>query len=106
MRVIAPADLPAKLGSDLFSRTTIWRAEKAGTWPKRIRFSARKYGWLETEIDAWIAARISERATSPPQPLQEPVGAGREFLARSQAVTPLAKFPLLQKVKQRGGGVE
>mgnify|MGYP002813704002 CR=1 FL=1 len=39
------------------SRTTIWRLERAGTFPSRIRLSENSVGWLAQEISNWLAAR-------------------------------------------------
>jgi len=39
------------------SRTTIWRMEKAGNFPTRRHLSARRIGWLEADIEAWITTR-------------------------------------------------
>jgi prophage regulatory protein len=36
------------------SRTTIWRDEKAGTFPKRVKLGARAVGWLRSDLEAWI----------------------------------------------------
>ncbi|RUX42140.1 AlpA family transcriptional regulator [Mesorhizobium sp. M4A.F.Ca.ET.050.02.1.1] len=32
-----------------------------GTFPKPIKLGAKSVGWLKTELDAWIEARIAER---------------------------------------------
>ncbi len=39
------------------SRPSIWRLERDGKFPKRLQISANAVGWLESEVDAWIAAR-------------------------------------------------
>jgi prophage regulatory protein len=40
----------------------LWRMEKANRFPKRLHLGqGRKIAWVESEIDAWLAARISER---------------------------------------------
>jgi len=39
------------------SPTTMWRLEKAGTFPRRIQLGARRVGWEISEIDSWIEAR-------------------------------------------------
>ncbi|MGO9268095.1 MAG: helix-turn-helix transcriptional regulator [Candidatus Binataceae bacterium] len=39
------------------SRVTLWRLERSGQFPKRRKLSARAVGWLESEIQAWIAER-------------------------------------------------
>lgn len=40
------------------SRPTIYRWMVAGTFPKAIPIGASAVGWVESEIDAWIAARV------------------------------------------------
>lgn len=50
-----------------FSDTTIWRWEKAGTFPERIQITeAGAVGWYEDEIDAWIAERVRGLGKRPP----------------------------------------
>lgn len=39
------------------SRTQIWRLERAGKFPPRIRLGANRIGWRETDIERWIASR-------------------------------------------------
>lgn len=39
------------------SRTTVWRLEKAGQFPKRRQISSNCVGWSATELDKWIATR-------------------------------------------------
>jgi hypothetical protein len=39
----------------------IWRLEKAGRFPRRVKLGPNSVGWVSTEIDAWIEARIAER---------------------------------------------
>jgi prophage regulatory protein len=37
------------------SRTSIWRKERAGTFPKRVKLGAgRAVGWLRADLDNWI----------------------------------------------------
>ena len=43
------------------SRSSIDRLERAGLFPTRIRISANSIGWLEAEIDQWIAARAERQ---------------------------------------------
>lgn len=38
-------------------RTTLWRWEKDGVFPRRRRLSPSIVGWLESEVDAWLASR-------------------------------------------------
>jgi len=44
-----------------FKRERIRQLEAMGKFPKRIALSARRNVWIEGEVDAWVAARISER---------------------------------------------
>jgi prophage regulatory protein len=39
------------------SRSTIYRLEAMGDFPKRVRLSSRSVGWLTDEITAYIASR-------------------------------------------------
>lgn len=52
--IIRPRDLPRETG---LSRTTIWRLEKNGTFPKRIRLSAGAVGYRRAEVEAWRESR-------------------------------------------------
>ena len=40
------------------SRSTIYQRIKEGTFPSPISLGAKAVGWLESEIDAWLAERI------------------------------------------------
>lgn len=40
------------------SRTTIYDLANAGNFPKPVRLGARAVGWLESEVDAWLAAQV------------------------------------------------
>ena len=39
------------------SRSTIWRLERRGEFPKHRRISTNAVGWLEQEINEWMLAR-------------------------------------------------
>lgn len=43
------------------SRVQLWRNERDGKFPKRVRMSAARHAWVESEIDDFIAARIAAR---------------------------------------------
>ena len=45
------------------SRTTIWRMERAGQFPRRVLLSARAVGWQECELKAWVARRLAARGS-------------------------------------------
>ena len=38
-------------------RTTLWRWEQAGAFPRRRSFGPNTVGWLESEITEWIEGR-------------------------------------------------
>jgi prophage regulatory protein len=40
------------------SRTTRWRLEKVGKFPKRIKISQASIGWVEEDIHKWMEDRI------------------------------------------------
>jgi prophage regulatory protein len=46
------------------SRTTIWRLEEAGTFPRRRKLSAGAVGWMEEEIDRWLHERVAVQTRS------------------------------------------
>jgi len=44
-----------------YSKVQLWRKEKVGDFPKRVRIGGNRHGWLEREIDDWIASRVAAR---------------------------------------------
>lgn len=42
----------------------ILRLEKSGKFPRRIKVGPNRVAWLLSEIEAWVAARVSERDVS------------------------------------------
>ncbi len=44
------------------SDSTIWRMEKSGLFPKRLKIGGNSVGWLKSEIDEWIETRAEQRA--------------------------------------------
>ena len=50
-----------------YSRSTIYLKVSRGEFPQPINLGARAVGWLESDIDEWIARRIDksrERASA------------------------------------------
>ena len=45
------------------SRSSIYLGISKGTFPKPINLGARAVGWLESDIDNWIDARIQASAS-------------------------------------------
>lgn len=44
-------------------RASIYLHMAAGSFPKQIPLGPRAVGWLESEIDSWLASRIKTRRT-------------------------------------------
>lgn len=45
-------------------RSTIYEKIKKGDFPQPIKISVKSVGWLKSEIDNWLNARISNRGMS------------------------------------------
>jgi len=43
------------------SDATIWRREKAGDFPKRIKLGGNSVGWFENEIEDWLTKKANDR---------------------------------------------
>jgi prophage regulatory protein len=41
------------------SRSTIWRLERQGAFPKHRRISANAVAWLEQEINDWVLSKAA-----------------------------------------------
>lgn len=39
------------------SRTTIWRREREGEFPERVRLGGNSVAWREEEVERWIENR-------------------------------------------------
>ncbi len=44
-----------------YCRSHLWRLERDGQFPRKIRLGPNSVAYVESEIDEWIAARIAER---------------------------------------------
>lgn len=44
-----------------YSKVQLWRLERTGKFPRRVKLSAQRVAWVETEIEGWIASKIAER---------------------------------------------
>jgi prophage regulatory protein len=56
LRVLRAPAVHDKTG---LTKNTIQRLEQSGEFPRRIKLGAHAAGWLEHEIDAWIAKRVA-----------------------------------------------
>ncbi len=53
------------------SRTTAWRLQNSGDFPRPVMLSPGRVGWRESEVKAWRATRV-HRGDPAPAPLFEP----------------------------------
>jgi prophage regulatory protein len=44
-----------------YGKCRLWQLEAENKFPKRVRLSAVRVAWVESEIDQWIADRITQR---------------------------------------------
>jgi prophage regulatory protein len=44
------------------SEATVWRMERRGEFPRRIRVSAKRVAWRRSEIEAWLQRRQAAKA--------------------------------------------
>jgi prophage regulatory protein len=49
-------------------RSTIYAAIAAGTFPRPIHLGPRAVGWLESDVDQWLAQRVAHSRTEGGQP--------------------------------------
>lgn len=54
IRIIRIRDVIALTG---LSRSAIYAAVKAGTFPRQVKLSVRSAGWVRSEIVAWMKER-------------------------------------------------
>lgn len=54
MKILRTRDVVALTG---LSRVTIWRFEKAGRFPSRVRLGANSVGWIEDQVLSWLSGR-------------------------------------------------
>jgi len=57
-RILRLPEVMARVG---LKRASIYQHVAAGTFPKQIALGIRAVGWLESEIDAWLTARVQAR---------------------------------------------
>lgn len=53
--------LPQTLTKTGLTRSALYAAVRAGTFPNPVRIGPKAVAWPDHEIDAWIANRIAER---------------------------------------------
>lgn len=55
--------LPATIEKTGLSRSTIYALEGRGEFPAKIKLSQRTMGFLESEVDAWMAEKAANRSS-------------------------------------------
>lgn len=58
LRIIRLRQVMARTG---LSRSSIYEHIRLGTFPKQIALGSHSVGWIEGEVDDWIAKRIDSR---------------------------------------------
>jgi prophage regulatory protein len=58
MRIVRKPELARKVG---LHPGHLAKLERDGKFPKRVRLGANSVGWVEEEVDAWLAERAAER---------------------------------------------
>ncbi len=58
MRILRKHEVVDRVG---YSAMHISRLEKAGKFPRRVQLGPAAVGWVESEVDDWIAAKVAER---------------------------------------------
>ena len=53
--------LPEILRRVPYSEAYIWRLEKAGKFPRRVRIGANRIAWVESEVNNWVSSKLQER---------------------------------------------
>lgn len=56
LRIVTRCELIERYGITV-SHMTLWRWERKGFFPKRIRIGPRTIAWRADEIEAWLAER-------------------------------------------------
>jgi predicted DNA-binding transcriptional regulator AlpA len=56
-KILRAKEVCRRTGRTGLSRTTIWRIERHGAFPDRRQLSPGAVGWIEAEVEAWIANR-------------------------------------------------
>lgn len=57
LTIIRRKEVEARTG---LSRSTIYNRVAVGTFPAPVNLGARAVGWVQSEIDEWLAARVAE----------------------------------------------
>jgi prophage regulatory protein len=81
LRLLRFAAVRARTG---LSRSTIWRLERRGSFPRHRRISANAVAWVEEEVHNWIRAKVGPLQEIEPAMSEE----GVTRLRRTRAARP------------------
>lgn len=60
-RILRLPDVIQKTG---LGRDTLYKLARRDEFPRPVKLSERASGWVESEIDDWIAKRIAQRGSA------------------------------------------
>ena len=46
-----------------YSASHIWRLERLGQFPRRIRLGGNRVAWLQSEVNSWVEGKIASRTS-------------------------------------------
>ena len=44
-----------------YSASHIWRLERLGQFPRRIRLGGNRVAWLQSEVNSWVESKLAAR---------------------------------------------
>jgi len=47
-----------------YSASHLWRLERAGQFPQRVRLGGNRIAWLQSEVSAWVESKLASRSNS------------------------------------------
>ena len=44
-----------------YSASHIWRLERSGDFPRRVRLGGNRVAWLQSEVNSWVESKLASR---------------------------------------------
>jgi prophage regulatory protein len=44
-----------------YSASHIWRLERSGKFPQRVRLGGNRVAWLQSEVNSWVESKLDAR---------------------------------------------
>lgn len=63
MKDCSIVDLRQVLNTVPYSRAHLYRLERAGLFPRRVKLGPNRVGWVKDEVARWVASKIDARPT-------------------------------------------